>query len=151
MNNGLFSLRVRPHECDAYGHVNNAVYLNYLETARLELVRGIGLDYASLVRSGFGIWVAEAQLQFLVPAFPDEELLIESIPLAVKNVSLTLEHKIRKQPGDLVLLATLKLALMNTQSGKPARLPEVWMEGFKALSKSSNFHNPESCSTLQEF
>ena len=137
MTNSLFSFRVRPHECDAYGHVNNAVYLNYLETARLELVRGIGLDYAALVRSGFGIWVAEAQLKFLEPAFPDEQLTIESVPLALKNVSFSLEHKIRKHNGELVLLATLKLALMNTQTGKPARLPDEWMQGFKALSESS--------------
>jgi acyl-CoA thioester hydrolase len=134
MSNNFFSFRVRPHECDAYGHVNNAVYLNYLETARLELVRGIGLDYAALVRSGFGIWVAEAQLKFLEPALPDEELIVESVPRAVKNVSLTLEHKIRKRNGNLVLVGTLKLALMNTQSNKPTRLPEEWIQGFKSLS-----------------
>ena len=28
-------LTVRPYECDSYGHVNHAVYVNYLEHARI--------------------------------------------------------------------------------------------------------------------
>ena len=51
-------LRVRTYECDAYGHVNNAVYLHYLELARDHYLTDRGLDYQGLVATGQGIWVA---------------------------------------------------------------------------------------------
>jgi acyl-CoA thioester hydrolase len=41
-----YKLRVRGYELDSYGHVNNAVYLNYFEQARWELFRQLDLiDY----------------------------------------------------------------------------------------------------------
>ncbi len=45
-------LTVRSYECDSYGHVNNAVYLNYLEVARHELLAALGMDYAALRAAG---------------------------------------------------------------------------------------------------
>lgn len=38
-----YCFEVRGHEMDSYGHVNNAVYLQYLEQARWEIIREAGL------------------------------------------------------------------------------------------------------------
>lgn len=38
-----YNFSVRGYELDSYGHVNHAVYLNYLEQARWELFRNLGL------------------------------------------------------------------------------------------------------------
>ena len=38
-----YSFVVRGHEMDSFGHVNNAVYLQYLEQARWEIIREAGL------------------------------------------------------------------------------------------------------------
>ena len=37
-------VEVRSYELDTYNHVNNAIYLNYLEYARMEYLRRIGFD-----------------------------------------------------------------------------------------------------------
>ena len=39
------TLQVRFNECDALGHVNNAVYYTYMETARTELFRMLDPDH----------------------------------------------------------------------------------------------------------
>jgi acyl-CoA thioesterase FadM len=36
------AFRIRHYECDMYGHVNNAVYLRYLQQANIEAEKGWG-------------------------------------------------------------------------------------------------------------
>ena len=45
-------LAVRDYECDLQGVVNNAVYQNYLEHARHEYLKSIGIDFAALTAQG---------------------------------------------------------------------------------------------------
>ena len=54
---------VRSYELDAYNHVNNAVYLNYLEYARMEYLRRIGFDYVFLIDEGYMLYVTHIDIQ----------------------------------------------------------------------------------------
>ena len=44
-------ITVRSYECDSYNHVNNAVYLNYLEHARMDFLHAANFDYKGIVGS----------------------------------------------------------------------------------------------------
>ena len=52
-----YDLTVRFNECDLYGHVNHAVYLHYLESARVGLFKKINLPLLELKESGFLFYV----------------------------------------------------------------------------------------------
>jgi len=118
------SVRVRTYECDAYGHVNNAVYLNYLEYARDHWILDSGLDYQALVASGQGVFVAEARLTFQSPALPGEELTITTAVAHAGAAWLTLAQTIRcgERP---VLEGELKLVWVGAH-GRPTRIPIEW-------------------------
>ncbi len=119
------SLRVRTYECDAYGHVNNAVYLNYLEYARDLWLTDHGLDYQALVASGSGILVAEARLVYQSPALPAEDLSISTVPRGSGAAWVEL-HQVIRGPGDrTVLEAQMKLVWVGP-SGRPTRIPPEW-------------------------
>ena len=64
------SLSVRSYECDSYGHVNNAVYLHYLEYARHEYLRDIGVSIPELRESGYGLLVAKVSIEYRRPRSP---------------------------------------------------------------------------------
>ncbi|MCD6027858.1 MAG: 4-hydroxybenzoyl-CoA thioesterase [Thermomicrobiales bacterium] len=69
-------IRVRFHEVDALGHVNNAAYLNYLEQAAIDHAMLLGLDLETLRRLG-GVFVARRhELVFLRPAYAGDVLRI---------------------------------------------------------------------------
>jgi YbgC/YbaW family acyl-CoA thioester hydrolase len=121
------SLRVRTYECDAYGHVNNAVYLNYLEHARGLFLEHQGLDYQALVSAGFGIWVAEAKLVFRSPALPGEELTILSEPSEAGAAWAVLKQGIFGPAERPVLEASMKLVWVGS-GGRPTRIPPEWRE-----------------------
>ena len=72
------TLTVRSYECDSYAHVNNAVYLNYLELARHELLAAIGVDYAGMRAEGFGLVVARIDIRYRRPAVEGDALTILS-------------------------------------------------------------------------
>jgi YbgC/YbaW family acyl-CoA thioester hydrolase len=68
--------RVRFHEVDALGHVNNAAYLNYLEQAAIDHASFLGLDLAGLQALG-GVFVARRhQIVFLKPTFAGDLLRV---------------------------------------------------------------------------
>jgi acyl-CoA thioester hydrolase len=69
-------VRVRFHETDALGHVNNATYLNYLEQAAIDHATFVGLDMSRLRALG-GVFVARRHdITFLRPAFAGDTLRI---------------------------------------------------------------------------
>jgi acyl-CoA thioester hydrolase len=122
------SLCVRGYECDAYGHVNNAVYLNYLEAARDQLLSDLGLDYQALMRRGVGIWVAEAKLKYLSPAMHGEDLVIRTVQEESGAVSALLKQTIHGPKERAVLEAWMKLVWVT--DGKPSRIPSDWKSTF---------------------
>jgi acyl-CoA thioester hydrolase len=69
-------VRVRFHEVDALGHVNNAAYLNYLEQAAIDHGTTVGLDLTRLQKLG-GVFVARRHdIVFLRPSFAGDVLRI---------------------------------------------------------------------------
>jgi acyl-CoA thioester hydrolase len=56
--------QVRDYECDMAGIVNNSVYMNYLEHARHEFIKSMGLDFKALLNAGITAVVAHADLSY---------------------------------------------------------------------------------------
>lgn len=56
--------QVRDYECDMQGHVNHAVYLNYLEHCRHEFIKTFGLDFSELVRRGISLVVIRVEVDY---------------------------------------------------------------------------------------
>lgn len=70
-------ITVRGYELDSYGHVNNAVYLQYYEQARWEMMKNLGfLDH--LKETGLSVVVVESLVRYMREANMFDELLIES-------------------------------------------------------------------------
>jgi acyl-CoA thioester hydrolase len=62
-------LEVRFRDCDAFGHVNNAVYFTYFEQARASLWKTLGLSgFRDTNTSGVSVILARAECDFRAPA-----------------------------------------------------------------------------------
>jgi acyl-CoA thioester hydrolase len=71
-------LRVRFHELDPNGHVNHGVYMNWFETARIDLLDQLGFGLDRLRERGVHIVVTHVNLRFLRPAVARDVVVIES-------------------------------------------------------------------------
>jgi len=94
------SVEVRFADVDMFGHVNNAVYLTYVESARVAYYTAVtGLTEPR----EFGMTVASAKVDFLKPIFYGQSLKVYTRIGRIGNKSWTLEHEIRDAQTEEVL------------------------------------------------
>ena len=109
-------LEVRFRDCDAMGHVNNAVYLTYLEEARFHHWRASGvakraLNSAPASDAGVpddvpGVILARVEIDYRRPAKYGDLLRIDIGVAAIGRTSFTYEYEIVDVPtGRLVVSA----------------------------------------------
>jgi len=115
------TLTVRSYECDSYGHVNNAVYLNYLEVARHEMLAALGMDYAAMRAAGFGLVVARIDIRYRRPAVAEDALTILSRAVKRLRVGGIIAQRILKGE-DLIAEADVTWVSIDGR-GRAAPLP----------------------------
>jgi acyl-CoA thioester hydrolase len=115
---------VRFRDLDAMGHVNNAVFATYVEQARIEYLRRLGVLDGPLY---MGMILARLQLDFLAPAHPEGEIEIGVRAARSGNKSFELEYEL-EQEGRAVARATTVLVAYDYEQARSVPLPEQWRD-----------------------
>ena len=118
-------LKVRTYECDSNRHVNNSVYLQYLEYARTEFLYDIGFDYDTMKQEGYAIFVSNINIKYLAPAKWGDKLFIHSKPIKKRATSGMFLQQIVHEDGTTVSEAEVTWAFVNAD-GRPVKLPEKY-------------------------
>lgn len=122
---------VRSYELDSFGHVNNAVYLNYLEEARAEFLKQVGLSFDDFARLGVHLVIIEAHVKYLSPAYYGDEIEIVGQFADVKGASLTITYTLTEtRSGRRVATAETRGAFVDPITGRPARAPQEFRTAF---------------------
>jgi acyl-CoA thioester hydrolase len=134
-------LEVRFRDCDAFGHVNNAVYLTYLEQARFAHWRALDLagetspaPAASYDRGPFGtpggaapglpgVILARVEIDYRRAARYGDVLEIALGIAAVGNTSFTYEYEVRDVNGGIVATARTVIVCYDYTAGTPVQVP----------------------------
>lgn len=121
---------VRHYECDAYGHVNNANYLNYLEYARGEFLKHINFDYNGFMKAGYGIYIVKVEISYKSSAYPDDVLDIYTENIKRKKATGVFYQQVKKE-DTLICEAYVTWASIG-KNGKLQAIPEEWdVQGLK--------------------
>lgn len=114
--------QVRFADTDALGHVNNAVYLNYLEIARVEYLQNV-LGRKDV--KDFGVILARAEVDYKSPAFHHETLVVGCRVESLGGSSINMAYRVEdKKTGRLVALAKTVLVAYDYSLGRPVRIPQ---------------------------
>lgn len=134
MEMSCFSLEmaVRDYECDLQGVVNNAVYQNYLEHARHEYLKNIGVDFAALTARGINLVVTRAEIDFKFSLTSGDRFLVEVRPERLSPVRLGFRQAIYLLPDRKVVVKALITGTALNAKGRP----QIPGELEEALSKS---------------
>ena len=115
------TLKVRSYECDSYNHVNNAIYLNYLEFARWEFLKDIGFNYDKAFKAGYGTYIKRIEIDYKRPAVTDDDLVIKCKPIKKGAVSGVIEQQIWRGE-ELIIDAKVTWVFVDSK-GMPVKIP----------------------------
>jgi acyl-CoA thioester hydrolase len=122
--------RVRHHEMDALGHVNNAVYLHYLEQAAIQHSTALGYDTPSLNALG-GLFIARRhEIDYLRPAVADDLLQVVTWAAEMTGARALREYAVMRHalPADGSIPADSLLAPGSAPVGEiVVRARTVWV------------------------
>jgi acyl-CoA thioester hydrolase len=125
----LLPLRVYYEDTDAGGIVYHAVYLQFAERARTEMMRLAGMGHEDLLaRHGVRLAVHRCSIEYHRPARLDDALVVASRIAAASGASITIEQEVRRPAPDdhngFINLASLTLRLVVLDHLlRPTRLP----------------------------
>lgn len=117
-----FPIRVYYEDTDLAGIVYYANYLKFIERARTEWVRSLGIDQTRLkAEEGVVFAVRRVEADYLKPAKFDGELIVETRFEATTGARIVLEQSVLRQ-GERLFQAHVTLVCL-TDSGHAARIP----------------------------
>lgn len=149
--------RVRHHEMDALGHVNNAVYLHYLEQAAIQHSNALGYDTPRLAELG-GLFIARRhEIDYLRPAVADDLLQVVTWAAEMTGARALREYAIVRHPpsaagqlppdsllaagaappGEIVVRARTIWVWVGAGDHRPRRIPAAIRADFLATRADS--------------
>ena len=128
----LFPLRVYFEDTDVAGIVYYANYLRFIERARSDMLRLIGVDQRGALEGGEGVYaVAELSVKYRAPAKLGDDLLVATGIEAVRAASVLIHQRVMR--GDELLADARVTAAFLTPDGRPRRQPRAWVQAFERL------------------
>ncbi len=134
-------IRVYWEDTDAGQIVYHARYLHFMERARSEWLRSIGIEQDQVRdNSGVVFVVTASQLNWIKPARYNDELLVSVENVQIGKASLSFEQRIWRAgetPEAVLLSGNVRAAAVDAVSLKPVRIPaevqQKFIQGAAAL------------------
>ncbi len=128
-----YPIQVRWGDMDALGHVNNAVYLTYLEQARVDYTRReLGLwDGAA---GKIGLVMARVEIDFKLPLFAGDDVRVFTRMVHLGRTSGVTEQLIARVKDDQLEIAAralITIVVYDYANNQPTPIPAAWREQIK--------------------
>jgi acyl-CoA thioester hydrolase len=127
--------RVAVHaEIDGYGHVNNAVYVVWLDDCAWahSIHRGISPEMCRDLNRGMAVW--RTQINYLKAALEGDEILVGTWPV-YNDQRLRIDRRFqirRKSDGETLLRALIHYVCIDLQTGRAKRMPPEFTKYYVA-------------------
>jgi acyl-CoA thioester hydrolase len=119
----ITEIRVRYGETDKMGFCYYGNYAQFLEVARVELLRSQGVSYKELEDAGILLPVRNFSIKYIAPAKYDDLLFIQTEILKINGSRIIFIYEIRNQKNILIATANTELVFLNSDTMKPTHVP----------------------------
>lgn len=127
-----FPIQIRFSDCDMMGHINNAVYLQYFEIARVYYFRilfGEKRDWKTN-----GMIVRTNEIEYLSPIHLDDHPIVELYVESIGNKSFTINYEIRVE-NELKTIGKSILVWYNSEEKVSMPIPKEIRNALETLKR----------------
>ncbi|MCE9591766.1 MAG: acyl-CoA thioesterase [Planctomycetes bacterium] len=122
---------VEPGDIDGQGHVNNAVYVSWMDRAAFAHSRAVGYDMEAYRRAGASFVVRRHEIEYFAPAFEGERIVVATWPCRMERfTALRRHHIVRVADGATLVKALTRWIYIDTATGRPRRMPDELIKAF---------------------
>ncbi|MEM9903953.1 MAG: thioesterase family protein [Cyanobacteria bacterium P01_D01_bin.44] len=142
MTNHWFTylVRVQPHHTDYGGVVWHGTYVQWMESARAECLRGMGINIEELVSLGYDLPVVELSVRYHRPLTLGMTASVKTRLAPIKGVRLNWLYEIESEQGQLCLTGQVSLVPVDVAKRRILRrLPTYLAVTFDKLE--AHFRN----------
>ena len=132
----VIGITALPEDIDGYNHVNNSVYLRWMDDCSRLHSQAVGIDTENARDFGYGMAVADTQITYHAAAYLGDELLVGNwLSKCDGRVRATREFQIIRRPDGLTLTrATLNYVCIKLGTGRACRMPPLFREKYRVLN-----------------
>ncbi|MDR2884651.1 MAG: acyl-CoA thioesterase [Deferribacteraceae bacterium] len=116
-------IQVRFADLDAYGHVNNAVYLSYLEIARVELIHDLFLKD---MERNIQYLLIKVNLDYHQPIVLSDKVFVHCWWAETGKVKFKAAYRLHDGKGKTFATGYTEHALFDGNKKRIMRMPEEW-------------------------
>lgn len=123
-------MAVRDYECDIQGIVNNAVYQNYLEHARHEYLRSVGVNFADLAQQGINLVVVRIEIDFKKSLQSGDRFVVGVKVARESRIRFAFNQTIHRMDDDQKMISAKVIGTSVGPNGRPI-MPDVLLKLFQ--------------------
>jgi acyl-CoA thioester hydrolase len=117
-----YPIVVHPHHTDYGGIVWHGTYLTWMEEARVECLRSIGIDFADLVALGCDLPVVDLSIRYRRSLRMGESAIVKTRTIDMEGVRIVWEYEIQSDDREIVYLTGMvTLVAVDREQGKVMR------------------------------
>ena len=124
----ITEIRVRYGETDRMGFCYYGNYAQFLEVARVELLRSKGVSYKEIEDAGILLPVRNFSIKYIAPAKYDDVLFIKTEIVKINGSRIEFIYEMRNQKNLLIATANTELVFVNSDTMKPTQVPTEILE-----------------------
>lgn len=124
-------IRVRYSETDKMGVVYYGNYSQYLEVARVEWLRNLGVSYKEMEDNGVILPVVELNVKYKKSACYDDLIKVKTQLKKTPAKSIEFDYEITNQNDEILTLAYTKLVFVDAKTMRPVNCPDYVLEKLK--------------------
>lgn len=128
----IFEEKIYTYHIDIVGHVNNIIYIQWMENGRMKLLEEMGIPITDLTKKeGIVPILTDTSIKYKKPFFIHNSVKIETWISTLNNASAIMEFRFFNEKDELCATGFQKGLFIDQKTMRPARLTEKHREAFE--------------------
>lgn len=122
MQKVTFEQEIHTFHIDFLGHVNNGIYVQWMEIGRTKLLEAAGMATAEILKQSFAPLLVETNIKYKVPLYLGDRAYIEVWLSELRNTTGILQFRFYNNQNVLVAEGSQRGLFIDTKTLQPRRL-----------------------------